>query len=139
MQAEDRVYRIGQKNSVNIQYLCAQGTADDTLWPLIQEKLDVLSKAGLTKENMNEASKVIMSSSKEDLERLNAFKELIELESAANEAAGGPKEADTVKNAPSKKNSSKSDNNKNQLKIDELLKGVDLSAFDSPPPKKPKQ
>ena len=32
MQAEDRVYRIGQKNSVNIHYLVAKKTADDYLW-----------------------------------------------------------------------------------------------------------
>ncbi|EDO49581.1 predicted protein, partial [Nematostella vectensis] len=55
VQAEDRVYRIGQKNSVNIHYLVAKGTADDYLWPLIQHKLDVLSKAGLTKDDFSEA------------------------------------------------------------------------------------
>lgn len=32
MQAEDRVYRIGQKNSVNIHYLVARETADDFIW-----------------------------------------------------------------------------------------------------------
>lgn len=49
VQAEDRVYRIGQRDSVMIQYLYAKGTADDRLWPLVNEKLNVLSKAGLTK------------------------------------------------------------------------------------------
>lgn len=49
VQAEDRVYRIGQKDSVMIQYLYAKGTADDKIWPLVNEKLNVLSKAGLTK------------------------------------------------------------------------------------------
>ena len=33
------------------QYLVAKGTADDELWPLIQRKLDVLNKAGLSKDN----------------------------------------------------------------------------------------
>ncbi|XP_028394418.1 SWI/SNF-related matrix-associated actin-dependent regulator of chromatin subfamily A-like protein 1 [Dendronephthya gigantea] len=51
VQAEDRAYRIGQKNSVVIHYLIAKKTADDYLWPLIQKKLDVLSEAGLNKEN----------------------------------------------------------------------------------------
>ena len=72
MQAEDRVYRIGQKNSVLIQYLCAKGTADDELWPLVNEKLDILSKAGLTKECLSEAKCVNTTSN------LTAFKELID-------------------------------------------------------------
>ncbi|XP_070565988.1 SWI/SNF-related matrix-associated actin-dependent regulator of chromatin subfamily A-like protein 1 [Ptychodera flava] len=55
VQAEDRVYRIGQKNCVNIHYLVAKGTADDYIWPLVQEKLNVLSKAGLTKDDFSEA------------------------------------------------------------------------------------
>jgi SWI/SNF-related matrix-associated actin-dependent regulator of chromatin subfamily A-like protein 1 len=72
VQAEDRVYRIGQKNSVLIQYLCAKGTADDELWPLVNEKLDVLSKAGLTKESMSDLKCVQTTS------HLSALKELIE-------------------------------------------------------------
>ncbi len=32
VQAEDRAYRIGQQDSVNIQYLLAEGTADDQIW-----------------------------------------------------------------------------------------------------------
>jgi SWI/SNF-related matrix-associated actin-dependent regulator 1 of chromatin subfamily A len=58
VQAEDRVYRIGQRNSVLIQYLCAKSTADDYIWPLVNEKLSVLSKAGLTRENLSNASTV---------------------------------------------------------------------------------
>merc|ERR1719211_840667 len=50
-QAEDRAHRIGQTDSVTIQYLVATGTADDKLWPMIQKKLEVLNKAGLTKDN----------------------------------------------------------------------------------------
>ena len=52
-QAEDRAHRIGQTDSVTIQYLVALSTADDKLWPMIQKKLDVLNKAGLSKDNFS--------------------------------------------------------------------------------------
>ena len=52
-QAEDRAHRIGQTDSVTVQYLVAIGTADDKLWPMIQKKLDVLNKAGLSKDNFS--------------------------------------------------------------------------------------
>ncbi|CAB4061372.1 SMARCAL1 [Lepeophtheirus salmonis] len=55
-QAEDRVHRIGQTDSVIIQYLVAKGTADDELWSLVQKKLEVLNQAGLSKDNFLDAS-----------------------------------------------------------------------------------
>uniref|UniRef100_A0A452QAB0 SWI/SNF-related matrix-associated actin-dependent regulator of chromatin subfamily A-like protein 1 n=1 Tax=Ursus americanus TaxID=9643 RepID=A0A452QAB0_URSAM len=54
LQAEDRVHRIGQASSVSIHYLVARGTADDYLWPLIQEKIKVLGEAGLSETNFSE-------------------------------------------------------------------------------------
>lgn len=54
-QAEDRAHRIGQQDSVIVQYLVAKGTADDYLWPLVQGKLDILSQAGLSKDNFHDA------------------------------------------------------------------------------------
>lgn len=54
MQAEDRVHRIGQSSSVGIHYLVARGTADDYLWPLIQEKIKVLGEAGVSEANFSE-------------------------------------------------------------------------------------
>lgn len=52
-QAEDRVHRIGQEDSVLIQYLIATGTADDHMWPLIKEKLNILNQAGLSKDSFS--------------------------------------------------------------------------------------
>ncbi|XP_075385129.1 SWI/SNF-related matrix-associated actin-dependent regulator of chromatin subfamily A-like protein 1 [Tenrec ecaudatus] len=54
IQAEDRVHRIGQTSSVGIHYLVAKGTADDYLWPLIQEKINVLSEAGLSETSFSD-------------------------------------------------------------------------------------
>ncbi|XP_073490506.1 SWI/SNF-related matrix-associated actin-dependent regulator of chromatin subfamily A-like protein 1 [Aquarana catesbeiana] len=56
IQAEDRVHRIGQTNSVNIHYLVAKGTADDYLWPMIQEKIRILGQAGLSEANFSETT-----------------------------------------------------------------------------------
>ncbi|XP_012866663.1 PREDICTED: SWI/SNF-related matrix-associated actin-dependent regulator of chromatin subfamily A-like protein 1 isoform X2 [Dipodomys ordii] len=56
IQAEDRVHRIGQTSSVGIHYLVAKGTADDYLWPLIQEKIKVLGEAGLSETNFSEVT-----------------------------------------------------------------------------------
>lgn len=55
VQAEDRAHRIGQEDSVTVQYLVAKGTADDEMWSLVKNKLDVLSKAGLSKDNFRDA------------------------------------------------------------------------------------
>jgi SWI/SNF-related matrix-associated actin-dependent regulator 1 of chromatin subfamily A len=52
LQAEDRAHRIGQLDSVVVQYLIAQGTADDHLWNLLEKKLAVLNKAGLNADNL---------------------------------------------------------------------------------------
>lgn len=50
MQAEDRVHRIGQLENVNIVYLVARHTIDELMWPLISKKLDILNKAGLSRD-----------------------------------------------------------------------------------------
>ncbi|NXX79752.1 SMAL1 protein, partial [Urocolius indicus] len=56
IQAEDRAHRIGQTSSVNIHYLVAKGTADDYLWPMIQEKIKVLGEAGLSETTFSETA-----------------------------------------------------------------------------------
>ncbi|XP_059708786.1 SWI/SNF-related matrix-associated actin-dependent regulator of chromatin subfamily A-like protein 1 [Haemorhous mexicanus] len=56
IQAEDRAHRIGQTSSVNVHYLVAKGTADDYLWPMIQDKIKVLGEAGLSETNFSETA-----------------------------------------------------------------------------------
>ncbi|KAK6742222.1 hypothetical protein RB195_009842 [Necator americanus] len=55
LQAEDRAHRVGQKDSVFIQYLIARNTADDIIWPLIQKKLDVLGQVNLSNDTFRDA------------------------------------------------------------------------------------
>ncbi|XP_018596903.1 SWI/SNF-related matrix-associated actin-dependent regulator of chromatin subfamily A-like protein 1 isoform X1 [Scleropages formosus] len=69
IQAEDRVHRIGQTSNVDIHYLVARGTADDYLWPLIQEKMDVLKQAGLSESNLMESAESASFRSKEPEQR----------------------------------------------------------------------
>lgn len=38
-----------------MEYLLARGTADDHLWNLVQSKLNVLNKVGLSKDNFKNA------------------------------------------------------------------------------------
>ncbi|KAJ3591822.1 hypothetical protein NHX12_006954 [Muraenolepis orangiensis] len=54
IQAEDRVHRIGQTSNVDIHYLVAKGTADDHLWPMIQQKMNVLEQVGLSESNLSD-------------------------------------------------------------------------------------
>uniref|UniRef100_A0AAR2KA13 SWI/SNF-related matrix-associated actin-dependent regulator of chromatin subfamily A-like protein 1 n=1 Tax=Pygocentrus nattereri TaxID=42514 RepID=A0AAR2KA13_PYGNA len=63
IQAEDRVHRIGQTSSVDIHYLVARGTADDYLWPMIQEKMNVLEQVGLSESNISDKAEYHVISS----------------------------------------------------------------------------
>ncbi|XP_030614198.1 SWI/SNF-related matrix-associated actin-dependent regulator of chromatin subfamily A-like protein 1 isoform X2 [Archocentrus centrarchus] len=69
IQAEDRVHRIGQTSSVNIHYLVAKGTADDHLWPMIQEKMNVLEQVGLSESNLSEKAENASFHSKDPNQR----------------------------------------------------------------------
>lgn len=75
-QAEDRAHRIGQQDSVLVQYLVAKGTADDYLWPLVQSKLDILSKAGLSKDNFHDADTRHLSNTKSSPSIIDFLEEL---------------------------------------------------------------
>ncbi|XP_055917964.1 SWI/SNF-related matrix-associated actin-dependent regulator of chromatin subfamily A-like protein 1 [Eupeodes corollae] len=55
-QAESRAHRIGQKEAVTCKYLMANKTADDIIWNMLKEKQDVLNKAGLFSEDLQDAT-----------------------------------------------------------------------------------
>ena len=47
VQAEDRVHRIGQANSVNVYYLHAKGSIDDIIWQTLEHKLDDVGQVNI--------------------------------------------------------------------------------------------
>nr|VZI37460.1 unnamed protein product [Spirometra erinaceieuropaei] len=75
IQAEDRAYRIGQQDSVNVRYLLAEGTADDHIWALVKTKLDVLTRAGLNQESFEnvDLTRAQCSSAKGNTQTLDSF------------------------------------------------------------------
>lgn len=148
VQAEDRVYRIGQQNAVNIQYLCARGTADDELWKMIGDKLEILGKVGLTKESMTDTRQSVMDSREEDIEKLKAFKdqnpEKEEFKKQKNKITGYVEKTKPetkmqktkttepkVKEVKEKKKSSleKSKSTKDVSGVEKMLEGLDYSDF----------
>lgn len=50
IQAEDRAHRVGQKDSVLVQYILARKTADEDMWQLLGGKLKVLGEVNLSDE-----------------------------------------------------------------------------------------
>ncbi|XP_067626189.1 SWI/SNF-related matrix-associated actin-dependent regulator of chromatin subfamily A-like protein 1 [Eurosta solidaginis] len=55
-QAESRAHRIGQNKPITCRYLMAAKTADDVIWNMLKNKQDVLNKAGLFCENLQDAT-----------------------------------------------------------------------------------
>lgn len=66
LQAEDRIHRIGQMDSVDIHYLTAKNTFDEYVWPKMVEKLNVLEKLGIGKQELR------------DVESLNINQEILD-------------------------------------------------------------
>ncbi|CEF63687.1 SWI/SNF-related matrix-associated actin-dependent regulator of chromatin subfamily A-like protein 1 [Strongyloides ratti] len=56
-QAEDRAHRIGQKNCVHIYYLVFNGTCDDYLFQVIQDKMKVLGELTLNSDDFKSSTK----------------------------------------------------------------------------------
>merc|ERR1712008_375803 len=100
VQAEDRAHRIGQKSSVNVQYLVAPGTIDDIMWTMVLRKVQVVSAmcdgrkdrlvAGLSSADQavnNACADVDMS---EVMDELNGCKTVLEDSTVAGESPGTP-------------------------------------------------
>lgn len=122
----------------------------------------MLGKVGLTKESMSDTKQSVMESSKEDIDKLNAFKEIIEESEQKNKITNyvsmenmevGMSEK-MVKEKVSIMKSNKDDAKKNntklsskastknkvvndQTQIDKLLNGIDFDDFDASQKKLP--
>ncbi|XP_069361268.1 SWI/SNF-related matrix-associated actin-dependent regulator of chromatin subfamily A-like protein 1 [Maniola hyperantus] len=55
-QAESRAHRIGRSGGVCVRYLLARGTADDFMWPMLQDKLNVLNNVGLSGDTFEDTT-----------------------------------------------------------------------------------
>uniref|UniRef100_A0A2H1WDI0 SFRICE_002532 n=1 Tax=Spodoptera frugiperda TaxID=7108 RepID=A0A2H1WDI0_SPOFR len=55
-QAEARAHRIGQSGAVRVRYLLAERTADDYMWPMLQNKLNVLNNVGLSRDTFEDST-----------------------------------------------------------------------------------
>ncbi|GBP22445.1 hypothetical protein EVAR_78621_1 [Eumeta japonica] len=56
IQAEARAHRIGRRGGVCVRYLLAKGTSDDFMWPMLQDKLNVLNEVGLSKDTFEDTT-----------------------------------------------------------------------------------
>ena len=76
----------------------ARGTADDHIWPLVQSKLDVLNRAGLSKDDFTEAVEGRQPSGERQARITDLFRQMADEEpsqpDAADAAAGPASEAD---------------------------------------------
>ncbi|CAK1555561.1 unnamed protein product [Leptosia nina] len=55
-QAESRAHRLGRQGGVCARYLLARGTADDHMWPMLQNKLSVLNNVGLSRDTFEDTA-----------------------------------------------------------------------------------
>lgn len=96
-QAEDRIHRIGQNESVVVRYLIAEKTVDDHLWPLLRTKLDFLNKAGLNQDfslDSADVSKQVTSGSPDS--KQSKIDEFFRITSSPNFKADDTPPADKV-------------------------------------------
>lgn len=69
VQAESRAHRIGQEGTVTCRYLLAQNTADDIIWKMLNQKQEVLCKAGLFCENLQNNQHINVPSSSGNIQK----------------------------------------------------------------------
>jgi len=75
LQAEDRCHRIGQTRPVKVMYLVSEGSVDELLWPLIQEKMRILGEVVEGKADstiavdVDEMDELVEELAKEDQDR----------------------------------------------------------------------
>lgn len=63
------MHRIGQNNTVTIEYLIAQNTVDDYLWPLLHKKKDVLNALGLKQDlSINNIAVAVQNNKQQNLD-----------------------------------------------------------------------
>lgn len=51
---------------VTVRYLIAAGTADDSIWPMLQSKQKILEEVGLSKESLKDIEPIIQEAAKEN-------------------------------------------------------------------------
>eukprot|EP00002_Diphylleia_rotans_P033428 TRINITY_DN7108_c0_g1_i8.p1 TRINITY_DN7108_c0_g1~~TRINITY_DN7108_c0_g1_i8.p1 ORF type:complete len:619 (+),score=98.50 TRINITY_DN7108_c0_g1_i8:865-2721(+) len=66
-QAEDRAHRLGQQGAVQIKYLLGRKSLDEKIWPMIEHKLDVVSKAIDSETQQENFASTITSVTRRDL------------------------------------------------------------------------
>lgn len=81
VQAEDRAHRVGQQDTVLVQYLLAKGTADEEIWPLIQQKINLLDAVQISCESISAVNKETTTTTRYfggDLPITSFFKSLVD-------------------------------------------------------------
>jgi SWI/SNF-related matrix-associated actin-dependent regulator 1 of chromatin subfamily A len=120
LQAEDRAHRIGQLNSVNVHYLVARHTIDETLFRMLNSKIGVL---GETLDGISGKKLEIMSGQDREAETsvLKNFSEDAFLAEVVNMTKGAAPEPERKR---ARFLSDDEDENEPEVDADAILKAV---------------
>ncbi|XP_017043670.1 SWI/SNF-related matrix-associated actin-dependent regulator of chromatin subfamily A-like protein 1 [Drosophila ficusphila] len=120
-QAESRAHRIGQTKPVICRYLMAHKTADDTIWNMLKNKQEVLSKVGIFAENLQKATHTTAPTSSHKIE---------EFFSPAKPASSNPQRGSIIQYlSPAPQKTSREQNNNNTKNANENKVESDIAAF----------